>query len=280
MEVVEVWKDVIGYEGYYEVSNLGNVKSVRKNRLLTPCSNTGGYLGIKFCVNYKERTLLVHRLVVESFLGGFTEEEPHTNHINCIRTDNRAINLERCNRSYNNKYAYSHGNKEPVMMVGLDNPSSRAVVMLDLQGRYIKTFEFIKKAKEEIGCVGSLRTYKVGKTICSTKGYIFMYKDEYNKNKKEDGSIEIPKCRIYNDTRKRTSIQTKKLEKVVQFSKDGEFIKIFDSVMEAERKIGKKGIRDVCRKRVYRDKDGGLHCYETCGGFRWEYLKNYAKNKN
>jgi hypothetical protein len=107
MIVNEIWKDVKGYEGLYQVSNLGNVKS--KWKLLKPWLGKRGYLEVKLSKNGKTKTYKVHRLVAKAFLPEPTIDNPVINHINANKLDNRAENLERCTQTDNVKHAYSLG---------------------------------------------------------------------------------------------------------------------------------------------------------------------------
>ena len=104
----EIWKDVEGYEGYYMVSNRGNVKSLNyrhtsKERILKPQKNNDGYLNVLLYQDGKGKTYKVHRLVATAFC-----ENPHgfkeVNHIDEDKTNNCADNLEWCSRSYNCTY--------------------------------------------------------------------------------------------------------------------------------------------------------------------------------
>ena len=93
--IEEIWKDVPNYEGLYQVSNLGNVKSVRRNRLLTLKSNGKGYLCIQLWSNGFFETFKVHQLVAMAFLGHVRCGHKFVvNHKNFIRTDNRLENIE------------------------------------------------------------------------------------------------------------------------------------------------------------------------------------------
>ena len=109
----EIWKDIEGYEGYYQVSDMGNVRSVDRyvshthsNRLFCPgCLiktkiTKKGYEFVNLTRNGKHRTFQVHRLVALAFIPN-DKGLPEINHINCIRNDNRAENLEWCDRAYN-----------------------------------------------------------------------------------------------------------------------------------------------------------------------------------
>ena len=110
----EVFKSIKGYEGIYQVNNLGNIKSLErvntigrtvKERILKASVNSSGYLTVTLCKNGKPKTRTVHQIVAESFLG----HKPNghklvINHINFIKTDNRAVNLEIVtNRENSNK---------------------------------------------------------------------------------------------------------------------------------------------------------------------------------
>ena len=105
----EIWKDIPGYEGLYQVSNFGNIKSLNwknmgkaKNMYLKP--HCHGYLQIELFNNGVKKTYMVHRLVAQSFIdnpGGY----PFVNHKDENKTNNCAWNLEWCTASYNTLYS-------------------------------------------------------------------------------------------------------------------------------------------------------------------------------
>lgn len=107
---MEIWKDVVGYEGFYQVSNLGNVKRVGSfrgvnkaylnNYYLKPKDNGKGYYRIKLTVNNKSKRVMLHRIIAEAFILN-PNNYPYINHINAIRKDNRLENLEWCTQSQN-----------------------------------------------------------------------------------------------------------------------------------------------------------------------------------
>ena len=117
----EVWKDVKGYEGYYQVSNLGNVRSLDRiilckngserftvGKSLKPQMDYQGYLrvGLNFCGKFK--THRVHRLVALNFLDE-KENKDQVNHVNGVKNDNRVTNLEWVTGSENIKHAIKTG---------------------------------------------------------------------------------------------------------------------------------------------------------------------------
>lgn len=109
-EVNEIWKDAVGFEGYYQVSNTGSVYSTRRGRFFKPCVNSSGYYAIVLNVNGVATRKTVHRLVCEAFLSN-TGKLPIINHKNGIKTDNRVENLEWCTVSHNHAHACRTGLK-------------------------------------------------------------------------------------------------------------------------------------------------------------------------
>ena len=108
----EVWKDVVGYEGLYKVSDRGNVYSVERmdsrgnkigGRILRPTPNTKGYLQVQLCENGKSKKKYTHRLVLEAFLEN-PNNLPEVNHKDEDKTNNELSNLEWCTREYNNNH--------------------------------------------------------------------------------------------------------------------------------------------------------------------------------
>ena len=108
----EVWKDVVGYEGQYQVSNKGNVRSVDRinhigskysGRMLKPWYQSGGYLQVGLCKNGKVMSKYIHRLVLEAFVDN-PNNLPEVNHLDENKTNNELPNLEWCDSSYNSKY--------------------------------------------------------------------------------------------------------------------------------------------------------------------------------
>ena len=112
----EEWRPVVGYEGLYEVSNTGQVRSVdryvkysdgrihlHKGKVLSPVKSNLGYLLVSLCCNGKYKMFLVHRLVAEVFIENF-DNLPEINHKDEDKTNNSVDNLEWCDRSYNINY--------------------------------------------------------------------------------------------------------------------------------------------------------------------------------
>lgn len=182
--MVEIWKDIKGYEGIYQVSDLGRVKSLNYNHhgmeaILKPSNRGNGYLFVVLCINKIKTNYLVHRLVCESFLPN-PENKRTVNHKNGIKTDNRLDNLEWATHHENNKHAHDNGlNVSPKFWTGKfgsDNPSSIPVCRFSKTGEYIDEFAGASEAARITGlhrghisdcCRGSLKSHG---------GYIWKYK--------------------------------------------------------------------------------------------------------
>lgn len=101
---MEIWKNIEGYEGLYQVSNYGNVKSLRfgKEKILKPAKDKNGYLMV--CLSKQSQTThYIHRLVAMAFIdnpNNFSE----LNHRDEDKTNNKVENLEFCDRGYNINY--------------------------------------------------------------------------------------------------------------------------------------------------------------------------------
>ena len=119
--MLELWKPVQRYEGLYEVSNMGNVRSLdrtvphkrlgeqkRRGKMLSPRLDSYGYPQVILSRNGCVQLFCVHRLVGEAFLSN-PEDKPCINHLNGIKADNRAENLEFCTYSENLQHAYDTG---------------------------------------------------------------------------------------------------------------------------------------------------------------------------
>lgn len=112
--MIEEWRPVIGYEGLYEVSSLGRVRSLdkyvkgkgyrlHKGKVLSPTKNKNGYLKVNLHCNGKRKTITVHRLVAQAFIPN-PDNLPQVNHRDEDKTNNRVENLEMCDVKYNLSY--------------------------------------------------------------------------------------------------------------------------------------------------------------------------------
>ena len=161
----EIWRPVVGYEGLYEVSNLGRVKSIRKGeRLLKPGHDRRGYLQVVLSKSSTTRTYKVHRLVWTAFNGPIPEGM-QVNHINEVKTDNRLCNINLMTPKENMNW----GTRTQRV--------SKPVIQYDLAGNVVKgDWSSTMEIQRQTGylnnnisdcCRGKRKTYK---------GYIWRYK--------------------------------------------------------------------------------------------------------
>lgn len=161
----ETFKAVPGYEGLYEVSDLGKVKSLKTGKILKLGKYHSGYLCVTLCKDGKHKKFLVHRLVYAAFNG---EIPPglEVNHINDKdKTDNRLCNLNLMTHQENTEYS-----------------QAVPIIAFDKAGNFIKEFKSLHEAAEWLGKSGA-------SNICSTLkgqrrsayGYVWKYKNpEFN----------------------------------------------------------------------------------------------------
>jgi len=117
---MEVWKDIEGYKGYYQISNMGQVRSVsrmvmsggvarkRVGKLLKQYCGTDGYMYVRLCKLGKAKYWRAHRLVAIHFIPN-PNNYPAVNHLDADVTNNQISNLEWCTIKQNNKHTYNLG---------------------------------------------------------------------------------------------------------------------------------------------------------------------------
>ena len=165
----EIWKDIENYEGVYQVSALGRVKSSYTNSILKGCKTSNGYLRVDLCKNGIASTKKIHRLVAQAFIPN-TENKPEVNHIDENKTNNMVSNLEwmtskeNCNHGTRNERMAKtrgipiiatnittgesqefYGTAECARQLGLHQPNITAA----LKGRLTQTGGYTFKCKEE-----------------------------------------------------------------------------------------------------------------------------------
>lgn len=180
----EVWKDIKGYEGLYQVSNRGRIKSLameksvgsgncaRSERILSPYLNNG-YICIKFGKDRLTKHFRVHRLVAIAFIPN-PENLPCINHKDEDKTNNNADNLEFCTVKYNNSYGTRLQRKSETQ--------STPVVQKTKDGEIIKTYKSQKEAGIETGIWQSNISYCCLGRAKSAGGFIWE-RGEKNENK-------------------------------------------------------------------------------------------------
>lgn len=201
----ELWKDIEGFEGLYQVSNLGNVKSLKRNIILKPGvvayrkTKESGY----YIVNLKSKPFYIHRLVAEAFIPN-SENKPQINHIDCNKRNNNVKNLEWVTREENIQHAYKN-NLIPIT----------------------------EKRREASRRIAEMYRPKIS----------FFTTKEFKELQKKHGYMI-------------------KTVKIIQYTKDHNFIKEWNSIKEASKVLGidKGNISSCCRNRR-----------PTAGGYIFKY---------
>ena len=239
----EIWKDIVGYEGLYQVSNFGRVKSL--DRIVYTANGIRKYHGkilkqildsqkFYFLVRLSKygivRIFQVHRLVAQTFIPN-PENKPQVNHIDGNKKNNCLNNLEWNSRSENQQHALKNGLR-----------TLSKVNQYDLQGNFIRQWNSVMSAQNHFKNNGSGISSCLNGKCKTAYGYIWKYEDS---NKK----IEL-----FNPYRR----------KICQYDLQGNFLKEWKSInkVEKELKIYRSNVWACCN-----NKKG----YKTAGGYIWKY---------
>lgn len=235
---MECWRWIPGYEGLYQVSTRGRVRSVGRwvtypdgskhffeGRILKPGRNTGGYLKVDLCRNGKVRTFLVHRLVAMVWIDN-PENKPEVNHLDETKT-NDVYNLEWCTRKENNNWGTR--NKRSA------DSQSKALQALDPKtGVVALEFASVNEAGRNGFSAGHVSACCRGERK-THKGLVWRYKDDYDQESawapvKIGAAASLSKAVLAVDP------------------ETGEVVLEFPSAAEAGRKGFNKGhVADCCR---------------------------------
>lgn len=151
----EIWKDIEGYEGLYQVSNIGRVKSLKRTvnhkrlgvytineRILSAADKGLGYMVVGLSKNGKTKTLRVHRLVAKAFIPN-PKKFDLINHKDKNTSNNIVSNLEWCDYQYNNTYA----DHSEVSSIALSKP----VIQYTMDGKFVARYYGAVEAEKKTG---------------------------------------------------------------------------------------------------------------------------------
>ena len=185
--MVEEWKDIPNFEGYYQASTMGRIRSVERtlvykngavrhwpSKVLVPYLRKDGYYSVSLSKNGVRKSYRVHRLVAETFIPN-PDNLPEVNHKNEIKTDNRVENLEWCTSEYNLNWA-TH-NIRMVQTAKKNNKHGKPIIQFTLDGKYVNEYKNTSEASLKTGIVRST----IGKVANGQRktagGFIWKYKD-------------------------------------------------------------------------------------------------------
>ena len=268
----EIWKDIPNYEGYYQVSNIGRVRSLDrivinslgrkyyyKGKILKQHfkhSSKQGYLRVVLVVDGAHKPMSVHRLVAFAFV--FNDDPINKNIVNHKDenpSNNKVENLEWCTVKYNNNYGTG--------LIRRAITRSREIIQLTKDNNIVKIYDSATKAEKYFGysqrhisncCVGTEK---------QSAGYKWMFLKDYKPELTEKEVLyykntEAPECK---DVRGRT---------IVKLSIDNIFIKQYNTIAEAQKdfnhKTGAGHIVSCCKNER-----------KTAYGYKWMYLEDYEK---
>lgn len=190
----EIWKDISGYEGLYQVSNLGNVRMlehytpyVKGTVMKIPARNlyigwSNGYRTVWLCKNKERKLKKIHRLIAEAFIPN-PENKPCIDHINTIRHDNRIENLRWCTYKENGNNEITKKNLSNSQKGKPKKSLQKTVVKLSKNGYFIKEYSSMSDASIDISGTNELVS-RIG--LCcrgirkTAGGYKWKYKEDYN----------------------------------------------------------------------------------------------------
>lgn len=193
---MEIWKDIIGYEGYYQISSLGNVRSLdrfdgvhnRKGSILRPRLKKNGYLQVGLRKHMERKWIGIHRLVAIHFIEN-PDNKPQVNHIDGNKQNNTVENLEWATEKENQNHAARIGLRNNMPKgkdhsnygkYGADSRSAKPVIRRDPKTGETKLYKAKILAQDDGFDVTSISKCCHGK-LNTHKGYEWYFAKDFDK---------------------------------------------------------------------------------------------------
>lgn len=178
----EIWKDVVGYEGFYKVSSLGKVRSMARHgtpdRIVRAIPDKNGYLRVHLSKNGERRNVCVHRLVAIAFVEN-PNNKPQVNHKDECKTNNEVANLEWVTCLENNNY----GTRNSRVSKSKRNTNCKSILQLDKRGNVIREWVSINEVERQHGYDTGLLSKCCKGRKKSAYGYLWVYATTENEPK-------------------------------------------------------------------------------------------------
>ena len=248
--MMEIWKDIKGYECRYEISNQGRIRSKdrrvrigRKDTYVSKGCFLKGYVEryhkVTLSLNNVKETFYVHRLVADAFIPN-NFNKPYINHIDGDKLNNDVDNLEWVTHKENMKHAKNND---------LNKGARKTIAQYKLSGEFIRSFKSISEASELTGLNYSGIRRAAQRKAKSSGGFIWR---EYTSG--DDDLILKEKITGAKDGKK----------EVHQYTKNGEYIRSFDSLVEASESVGVS---------IYAISKCATGIHKTSAGYIWKLNK-------
>lgn len=176
-----MWAQIQGYEGLYEVSDSGDVRSMNYNhtgepRILTPKKHSSGYNTVVLCKNSEKKNKSIHILVAQAFVDN-PDSKPQVNHKDGNKENNNANNLEWVTASENIHHSFEVlGKQSPNKgRFGESHYASVRISQYSLTGHFVKQWNCISDAAREIGCQPSQIINNIKGRSKTCRGYMWRY---------------------------------------------------------------------------------------------------------